>query len=113
MYFTALDLGSSQIKALVGELKKDNQLSLLGVFKTPAAGFRKCEAVAIEDAIHSLQYIFSEIRQLGKLALKNIFINVNGSNVKLQSSRGIIAVSRADNEIYQEDVDRVIKASQR
>ena len=112
MYFTALDLGSSQIKALVGELKKDNQLSLLGVFKTPAAGFRKGEAVAIEDAIHSLQHIFSEIRQLGKLALKNIFINVNGSNVKLQSSRGIIAVSRADNEIYQEDVDRVIKASQ-
>ncbi len=112
MYFTALDLGSSQIKALVGEVKKDNQLLLAGLFKAPAAGFRKGEVVAAEDAIHSLQHIFSEIRQLDKLALKNIFINVNGSNVKLQSSRGIIAVSRADNEIYQEDVDRVIKASQ-
>ncbi len=112
MYFTALDFGSSQIKALVGEVKKDSQLSLMGSFKAPAAGFRKGEIVIFEDAVNSLQQIFSEIRQINKTALKNIFININGSNVKLQSSRGIVAVSRADNEIYQEDVDRVIKASQ-
>lgn len=112
MYITALDFGSSQIKALVAEIKGDNKMSLVGVLKMPAAGLRKGEVSSLEDAVQSLNPLFNEIRKISKAALKNIFININGSNAKIQNSRGIAAVSRADNEIYQDDIDRVIKASQ-
>lgn len=112
MHLTALDIGSSQIKALVSEIQRDNKLSLLGVFKTEAAGIRRGEVVAIEDAAGPLGRLLEDVKKINKAALKNIFVNVSGGNVKLQHSRGIVAVSRADSEIYQEDVDRVIKASQ-
>lgn len=112
MYLTALDLGSSQIKGLVAEVKKDGQVSLLDVFKLPSAGLRKGEIVSLEEAIQSLKTAVDAIKKINKAAIKNIFINIGGSNVKIQNSRGIVAVSRADSEIYSEDIERVIKASQ-
>jgi len=112
MYLTALDLGSSQIKGLVAEVKKDGQVSLLDVFKLPSAGLRKGEIVSLEEATQSLKTAVDAIKKINKAAIKNIFINIGGSNVKIQNSRGIVAVSRADSEIYSEDIERVIKASQ-
>lgn len=112
MLITALDFGTSQIKGLVAETKKDGKLSLLKAFKIPSAGLRRGEIASFEESVQSLKRAIDEIRQVDKSALKNIFTNVSGGNIKLQNSRGIVAVSRADNEIYSEDVERVIKASQ-
>lgn len=112
MFLTALDIGSSQIKALVAEIKKDGKLSLISALKISSAGVRKGEIVNPEDATASLRIVLGKIKLLDKSAVKNIFVNINGSNIKCQSSRGLAAVSRADNEISQDDIERVIKASQ-
>ncbi|MDI6717905.1 MAG: cell division protein FtsA [Patescibacteria group bacterium] len=112
MYITAIDLGSSQIKILVAELNKENQLSLVDVLQLPSNGIKKGEISDLQEIIKILSHIFEEISRISKNALKNIFVNVGGKNIKLQTSKGIIAVSRADNEIYQDDIDRAIKASQ-
>ena len=112
MYITALDLGTSQIRAIVAETQKDGKLSLLSVLKIPSIGLRKGEIASLDEAVHSLNRIINEIKQINKSAAKNIFINIGGGNIKFQNSRGIVAVSRADNEIYPDEVDRAIKASQ-
>src|SRR3989344_115477 len=112
MYLTALDLGSSEIKALLLESDRNGRMILSGVFKKPSAGIRRGEIISAEDAVGPLRELFKEIRKTNKSALRNIFVDVGGGMVKLQHSKGIVAVSRADNEIYHEDVERVIKASQ-
>ena len=113
MYFTALDIGSSQIKALVAESKKDSKkLSIVGVFKSPSSGIRKGEVASPEEVVQSLNGVLKEIKSLNKSAVKNIFIGVNGPNIKIHHSRGIVAVSRADNEIYSDDIERAVKASE-
>lgn len=112
MFITALDIGSSQIKTLTAEARKDGKLALVGVSKTPSEGIRKGEIVNVEDATRSINLALADVKRFNKAALKNIFVNIGGSNVKIHNSRGIIAVSRADNEISQDDIDRVMKASQ-
>ncbi|MBI5306414.1 cell division protein FtsA [Candidatus Wolfebacteria bacterium] len=112
MYFTALDIGSFQIKALVAETKKNGQWSILRFFQIPSRGLKKGEIIDAEEIVSSLKEIFEKIKSLDKSALKNIFVGVGGANVKARNSKGIVAVSRADNEISQDDIDRVIKASQ-
>ncbi len=112
MHIAALDLGTSQIKVLVAEAKKDGKLSLSNVFRVPSAGIRKGEIVSPEEIIQPLKLTIDGIKKVSKSAARNVFVNVGGSNVRLQNSRGIVAVSRADSEIYPEDVERVIKASQ-
>jgi cell division protein FtsA len=112
MYLTSLDIGTSQIKALVAETEKDGKLSLIAALKSPSSGVRKGEISDVNEASHCLKTVFENLFSLNKSTLKNIFINIGGANVKCHSSRGIVAVSRADNEISQDDIDRVIKASQ-
>lgn len=112
MLLTALDFGSSQLKIIVAELKRDGRFLVLKVFKKPSLGIRKGEIAVLDEATHSLHQALHEVKRFNRAALKHIFINVNGNSVHLQGSRGIVAVSRPDNEILDEDVQRVIKASQ-
>lgn len=112
MFITALDIGTSQIRAIVVKPEKNGKLRVHGIFKSVSNGIRKGELIDMESAANSLKNIFNEIKTFDKAALKNIFVNAGGTNVKCHNSRGIIAVSRADNEISQDDIDRVIKASQ-
>lgn len=112
MYLTAIDIGSSKIKALVVEKGADGNLSLIDILKFPSSGVRKGEIVDANETAESLKKVFDELKRVHKNTLKNIFVNISGKNIKFQNSRGIVAVSRADSEIYQDDVDRAIKASQ-
>ena len=112
MNFAILDIGSYQIKSLVAELNRDGKLSLRDIFKEISTGIRRGEIIDNNDVIVSLEKIFKRIKENNRLALKNVFVNVGGSNIRCQNSKGIVAVSRADNEISQEDIDRVVKASQ-
>src|SRR3990167_5173641 len=112
MNFAILDIGSYQIKSLVAELNRDGKLSLRDIFKEISTGIRRGEIIDNNDVIASLEKIFKRIKENNRLALKNVFVNVGGSNIRCQNSKGIVAVSRAYNEISQEDIDRVVKASQ-
>jgi len=111
MYITALDLGTSQIRLLVAELARDARLNLKAIFKSPSAGLRKGEIVDINDTVSALKQAFSNLRHFPRSVLNNIFLNVGGTNVKMSHSRGIVAVSRADYEIREDDINRAIEAS--
>lgn len=111
-YLTGLDIGSHGIKAVIGEVGNDGRLTLIKALKSPSAGMRKGAIDDLAEMTRSLNLIFSEIKKVSKSALKNIFLNIGGADIHMQSSRGMVAVSRADCEIYQDDIDRAVQASQ-
>jgi len=43
--------------------------------------------------------------------VEQAYVSINGLHIKTQASRGVIAVSRADNEIAQHDIARLIEAA--
>ncbi|MDD5430821.1 MAG: cell division protein FtsA [Candidatus Pacebacteria bacterium] len=111
-HIVGLDIGTSSLKAVIAEIKKDGQLSLVKVLQFPSAGMKKGNADDLPDLVRSLNQILPEIKNVSKKSLKNIFLNVCNSDARIQSSRGIVAVSRADFEIHKDDIDRVVQASQ-
>ncbi len=109
---TGLDIGSSQIKGVVCEKKKDGQLSVLAVVKQPSSGFRKGVLVDREESTRVLRELVLDLQRISKKTTQNVFVNANSAQIRVRNSRGIAAVARADREIQQDDVDRVIQASQ-
>lgn len=107
-----LDVGSSTIKAAVGELTKGDKLSLLKVFKMPSRGVRKGLVDEMVETTGAVNKVLSEIKSHYPNAHKNIFLNTGSGQIRTQQSKGIVAVSRADYEICQDDIDRVLQASQ-
>lgn len=108
---TGLDIGSAQIKGIVVEEKKGGALSVMSLFKLPSAGVRKGVIVDVEDFTSVLRGLILDLQKISRRATRNLFINVNSPETKARVSRGIAAVARADQEIQQDDVDRVIQAS--
>jgi len=111
-FIVGLDIGSHSIKAVVGEVRRDGQLSVLEAFKMPSEGIRKGVIQEVSDVTQALSPVIAEIRKISRSATGNIFLGISSSDLKVQSSIGVVAVSRADNEIYQDDVARAIQSAQ-
>ena len=111
-HILGLDVGSHSIKAVVAELKKNGQLSLLKILKMPSAGLRRGVVEDMAEATRALNQVFAEVKQVSKSAHKNIYLGVASTDFRSQLSKGIVAVSRADSEIHKDDIDRAIDASQ-
>ncbi len=108
---TGIDIGSSSIKGLVVTPKKDGTLSLVTAFKHESKGVRKGVIVDLEEVTHVLRDLVLDLNHVSKKATRHAFVNMNSEHVKARASRGIVAVARADQEIHQDDIDRVVEAS--
>ncbi len=110
MYFTALDIGEDLTKGAVCSLSKKGA-SILKVFKEKTFGFRKESVNSFEEAVVFLRKIINEIEEVEREATKNIFLGVNGSNIRTYFSKGLAVVSRADNKITADDIEQANKSS--
>jgi len=108
---TGLDIGSSQIKGVTVTPKKDGALQVVTAFKHPSAGFRRGILVDLEEATMVLRDLVLDLQKISKKTTQNVFVNINSEHVKARSSRGVTAVSRADQIIQKEDLERVFQES--
>jgi len=106
-----LDIGSLTVKAVLAEAAENHKLRLIGGFVRPSVGLRKGSVVEMDETVRNLEELFREIKMMSRSGVKNIYLNVSGIDSRVEVSRGIVAVARANSEIYQDDVDRVIEAS--
>jgi cell division protein FtsA len=107
-----LDIGSRTIKVVVGEARRGHPLSLIHAFKMPSLGIRKGVVDDVSGVTQALAPVMGELKNAYKNARMPIFLGVGSSDVKVQSSIGVVAVSRADNEIFEDDVNRAIQSAQ-
>ncbi len=108
---TGIDIGTSSVKVAVGE-RIGGKISLVHVAKESCGGLRRGAVIDVVEVSRTVNRALAEIRKFSKAATKNIYLSIGTSQVGMQVSRGIVAVSRADAEIYQDDIDRAVRASQ-
>jgi cell division protein FtsA len=95
----------------VAEEKKDGTLSVLAAVKHPSVGLRRAMLVDVEDATRILREMVVDLQKISKRATQNVFVNVNGEHIKPRPSRGVVVVSRADQEIQEDDIERAFVSS--
>lgn len=107
-----LDIGTHTIKALVVQ-KKQKNWEVLSYAELPSFGLRKgaVENSGVEDVAKNVQLIMSGIEKDCGKKISSAFVNIGGSHLHVLPSDGIISVSRADQRISKEDVDRVLQAT--
>lgn len=111
-FITGLDIGTATTRVVVAERQKDGRPLLRLVFSHPSYGIRKGAITDLGEASQVAGRVLAEVKKFSRAALQNVYVSVGTPQARTQVSRGITAVSRVDAEIYQDDVDRVIRASQ-
>ena len=110
-YRIGLDIGSQTIRAAVCEVQRDGSLSLSHLLKTPSAGVRRGVIEHIGQATQSLSTIIAQAKAISRGAVKELSVGIGSPDLKVQYSKGVVAVSRADDEIYQDDISRVLQSA--
>ncbi len=110
---TALDVGTSTVQTVVAEKKKgENSLRILGMGISPSAGVRRGVVVDLGETTASIRASLEEACRSSGQPIKSVWLAIGGSHISVASSRGVVAVSRADGEISHEDVRRAIAAAE-
>lgn len=104
-----IDIGSSKVCAVLGELDKKNQLEVFGVGTAECKGLKKGLIVDIDNTAEAIKSAVEQAERMSGIEIKSAFINIAGGHATLIKNKGVIAVSREDREITSEDVKRVLE----
>jgi cell division protein FtsA len=108
-----LDIGTTKVRAVVVQQRKGaEKLSVLGVGEVESAGVKRGVIVDINEAAESIQQAVSMAEKTSGKSVESVFVNLSGSHIGSRSSKGVVAVSRADQEISREDKQRVLSTTE-
>lgn len=109
---SGIDIGNSRIKVVVAQVNRETMRpQIIGAGTAPSNGLRRGMVVDMEETIENIRTAVQQAETMSGVQIRRAYAAVNGLHIRTQSSHGVIAVSRADNEISQHDIDRVIQAA--
>ncbi len=105
-----LDIGTSKVVAMVGELSPEGDLEIIGIGSHPSKGLKKGVVVNIESTVQSIQRAVEEAELMAGCQIHSVYAGIAGSHIRSLNSHGIVAIR--DREVFRPDIDRVIDAAQ-
>ena len=105
-----LDIGTSKVVALVGELKADGELEVIGIGSHPSRGLKRGVVVNIDSTVQSIQRAVEQAELMAGVEINAVYTGIAGSHVRSLNSHGIVAIK--DKEVTAGDVARVMDAAQ-
>ncbi len=106
-----LDIGTSKVGVVIGDVDPQGGVMVLGVGISPSEGLRQGVVVDLDLAVRSIERAMHEAQLTAGVEVERVVVGIAGDHVRSVNSRGVVAVSRADHEITQNDVNRVIDAA--
>jgi cell division protein FtsA len=110
-YLVGLDVGTSKVAAIVGEMTDDGGLDIIGLGLAESKGIRRGVVVNLEAAVESIKKAIDEAELTAGVEIDSVHLGLSGAHVKAFNSRGVVAVAGKNREITREDVRRAIDAA--
>jgi len=104
-----LDIGTSKVVVMVGEVDMDGGIEVVGVGSHPSRGLKKGVVVNIDSTVQSIQHAVDEAEQMAGCRIHSAYTGISGSHIRGLNSHGVTAIK--NQEVTPEDVDRVIEAA--
>lgn len=108
-----IDVGSSKIKIVALERFQNGDrqgFRILGSGSFPSQGLRRGEILDQKELAISFNNCLKKCQASAGFPIEEAYLGVEGENLKTFRAKGVVAVSRADEEITEYDIERVIEA---
>lgn len=104
-----LEIGTSKCVALVGELREDGHIMVVGMGEQPSVGLRKGEVIDLENATSCVQSALAQAEESGRVEIREVFLAVTGGHLRSLINRGSAPVMDPQGEIGADDVRQVME----
>jgi cell division protein FtsA len=106
-----IDVGTSKVCALIGEVSRDGRLTIMGHGTVPASGLKKGVVINIDQTVRSIADAVERAERLSGWKIDRAFVGVGGQHVESLNSPGQVAVTAHHREVTREDVNRAIEVA--
>jgi cell division protein FtsA len=106
-----IDVGTSKVCALIGEVSRDGRLTIMGHGTVPASGLKKGVVINIDQTVRSIQDAVERAERLSGWKIDRAFVGVGGQHVESLNSQGQVAVTAHHREVTREDINRAIEVA--
>jgi cell division protein FtsA len=103
-----LDIGTTKVCAVVGEVAEDG-ITILGVGTVPCRGLRKGIVSNIDWTVRSIKEAIESAQTMAGVEIRTVYAGVAGSHIRSQASDGVAAI--AGGEVTRADVERVLEGA--
>ncbi len=107
--YVGLEVGTSKVCVVVGEVRPDGALKILGIGDVPSAGVRKGEIIDFELASTCVYNAIRMAEDRADLEIKAVYLSVTGSHITSFNDRGCVRIPEDQREITLDDVDELKK----
>lgn len=112
-YIVGLDIGSASIKTvIVQEVPEESLLRVVGVGVAPALGIRRGTIIDTDDAVRAIGLSIEQAEKMSGVSVEQVMVNIGGVDIFSQPAKGVVAVGKADGEVLEDDIVRVLHAAQ-
>lgn len=101
-----LDIGTSKVVAVVGEILPDDTVNIIGVGTNPSEGMDKGGVNDIELVIKSIKRAIHEAEMMSDCQISSVYLAISGRHIQCQNEHGMVPINEV--EVTQDDVDSVI-----
>ncbi len=106
--FASIDIGTTKICTVVGEVTSEEDMRILGVGVAPSAGLSRGMVENIRDATESIKTSVEKAERSSGTRILSAHVGIAGAHIACLNNRGIIAIPDRTRPIMPDDVTRVL-----
>ena len=108
-YISALDIGTSKVIALIGEVQEDNEIHIVGLGQAQSRGLKAGMVTNIETTAQAIKQAMEEAQMMADVQVDCVTTGIAGNHIRSFNSQGVVKIK--DGEVSQADIDRAIETA--
>lgn len=109
--FAAIDVGTTKVCTIVGEIAGTGETRILGVGVAPSAGLSRGMVDNVREASEAIHASVEKAERASGTRILSGFVGLSGANVECLNNRGIVAVPDRTRPISADDVGRAMEGA--
>lgn len=105
----ALDIGTSKVIALIGEVQEDNEIHIIGLGQAPSHGLKAGMVTNIDATAQAINQAVEEAQLMADSQIDSVITGIAGNHIRSMNSQGVVKIK--EGEVMQADIDRAIETA--
>ncbi len=103
--YVGVEIGTTKTCMVVGEVKPDGSVKILGVGETRSAGVRKGEISDYPQAKAGLKHALVKAEDICDVDISSVLLSVTGSHILGVNNRGTFRLPNEEEEVYESHIN--------
>ncbi len=107
--FTGVDIGTTKICAIIGEIEPNGKITILGVASRPSQGLRRGVVINLDETVDSIRIAIRKAEDIAQVSVRDVFVGIAGGHIQCHQCEATVDVSNPERGITRADVRRAVE----